>query len=325
MSAPLDEADLLERAADWVLLLRSGKATTEDAEQLQLWRRRSDLHEQAFVQAVRLYRDLGAMGAELENRNVRPFVARVSAAKQMVSRRSLIGGALAASVAGYMIVKPPLEMWPSLAELSADYRTAKGEQLDVKLASNVALKLNTQTSIAVRGNDVNPRIELISGEAAITTRRDSFEPLVMIAADGQITSSAADFNLRCIDGVVLATCNEGSVTISHGGRSVRLGRGEQVSYSASDPLGRPVSIVDAGSSSAWREKLLIFRDQPLSAVVAEVNRYRPGKIVVTNAQLGQRLVNGTFHTDKLDDFVAQVRQLFAANVRALPGGIVLLS
>ncbi len=85
MSVPLDEADLLERAADWVLLLRSGKATTEDAEQLQRWRRQSDLHEQAFVHAARLYRDLGAMGAELENRNVRPFVARVSAAKQMVT------------------------------------------------------------------------------------------------------------------------------------------------------------------------------------------------------------------------------------------------
>ncbi|UZE50933.1 hypothetical protein ONR75_10085 [Rhodopseudomonas sp. P2A-2r] len=70
---------------------------------------------------------------------------------------------------------------------------------------------------------------------------------------------------------------------------------------------------------------MIFRDKPLGAVVNEVNRYRPGKIVVMNSELGRRLVNGTFQTDKLDDFVAQVRQLFGADVRSLPGGIVLLS
>lgn len=320
MTEARDDNGLLDRAIDWVALLRSGRATTDDADQLQRWRALSPAHEAAFRQAARLYRDLGAMGAELERRKVRQFVPRA-----VVTRRALIGGALAASVAGYMVVRPPLEMWPSLAEMSADYRTAKGEQLDVALADNVSLKLNTQTSVAVRGSGVSPRIELISGEAAITSQRASAEPLVVIAADGQISSSAGEVNIRCIDGVVLATCIQGSVTVTRAGRSVELKGGQQVSYSASEPLGAPAFIVDPAILSAWREKLLIFKDKPLATVVAEINRYRPGKIVVTNSDLGQRLVNGTFHTDKLDDFVAQVRQLYAVKVRALPGGVVLLS
>lgn len=320
MTEPGDDSGLLNQAIDWVALLRSGRATTDDAEQLQRWRAQDPAHEAAFRQAARLYRDLGAMGAELERRKVRRFVPR-----HVVTRRALIGGALAASVAGYMVVKPPLEMWPSLAEMSADYRTAKGEQLDVALADNVSLKLNTQTSVAVRGSGPNPRIELISGEAAITSQRPAVEPLVVIAANGQIAASAGEVNIRCIDGVVLATCIQGSITVTHGGRSVELTGGQQIAYSASEALGAPAPILDPSILSAWREKLLIFKDKPLATVVSEINRYRPGKIVVTNSDLGQRLVNGTFHTDKLDDFVAQVRQLYAVKVRALPGGVVLLS
>ncbi len=331
MTEPINDPGLLDtalhdRAMDWVLLLRSGQATTDDAEALQRWRHQSDLHEQAFVQAVRVFRDLGALGAQLERRNERPFVTLVSTgARRMASRRGFIGGAIAASVAGYMLVDPPLGMWPSLVELSADYRTAKGEQRDVLLAENVSAKLNTQTSLSVRSEGNTARVELITGEAAVTAKRQASDPLILVAGNGQISSTSAEFNVRCIDGAVQAICMDGAMTISQHGRSVQLLRGQQASYSSTEAVGAPSSVPDAVRATAWREKLLIFRDQPLAGVVSEVNRYRPGKIVVTNSDLGRRLVNGTFHTDKLDDFVAQVRQLFGADVRSLPGGIVLLS
>ena len=323
VAEPLNDNDLLDQAVDWVVLLRSGRAMTDDADRLQRWRAQSPAHENAFRQAARLYRDLGAMGAELERRKVHTLAVR-SPVRQLINRRSLIGGAIAASAVGYLAVKPPMEMWPSLAEMSADYRTGKGEQLDVALADNISLKLNTQTSIAVRGSGVNSSVELINGEAAITAKRAQTEPLVVIAANGRISSAMGELNIRCIDGNVLATCIAGAGTVSQGDRSVELSAGQQIAYSATDPLGRPVALTNADSLSAWRERLLIFKDTPLSAVVSEVNRYRPGKIVVTDSELGRRLVNGTFHTDKLDDFVAQVRQLYAVKVRALPGGIVLL-
>jgi transmembrane sensor len=83
--------------------------------------------------------------------------------------------------------------------------------------------------------------------------------------------------------------------------------------------------VDATQVASWRVGLLIFRDRPLADVVDEVNRYRAGKIVITNPELGRRLVNGTFQLDRLAHFVTQVAQLFGARVISLPGGVVLLS
>jgi transmembrane sensor len=321
----IDDAALRDKAMDWVLLLRSGRATTDDAETLQAWCRRSTHHEAAFLQAKKTFRDLGVVGEQLERRNRQTHAERLTqGARGMVSRRGMLGGALAASIAGYAVVHPPLGIWPSLEELSAGYRTAKGEQRDVAVSDDVSVKLNTQTSLSVLSAGNSPRIELISGEAAVTSTR-SAEPLVLIAGNGQLSAIKAEFNVRCIDGAVLATCIEGSVSVAQGGRSVQLGRGQQVSYSAAEPMGALASPADPARAAAWREKLLVFRDQPLADVVSEVNRYRPGKIVVTNTALGKRLVNGTFHTDQLDDFVAQVRQLFSADVRSLPGGIVLLS
>jgi transmembrane sensor len=64
---------------------------------------------------------------------------------------------------------------------------------------------------------------------------------------------------------------------------------------------------------------------PLVDVIEEVNRYRPGRIVVTNSELGRRVVNGTFRRDQLETFIAQVQRLFGAKVTTLPAGLLLLS
>jgi transmembrane sensor len=77
--------------------------------------------------------------------------------------------------------------------------------------------------------------------------------------------------------------------------------------------------------SAWQSGQLIFHDRPLASVVDEINRYRPGQIIIANTELKRHLVNGTFQLEKLDNFVGQVEQLFGARVTRLPGGVVIMS
>ena len=60
--------------------------------------------------------------------------------------------------------------------------------------------------------------------------------------------------------------------------------------------------------TAWQQGLLIFRDVPLARVIDEVNRYRPGRIIVVDPRLGRREVVADFRLDRLDavvEFVAQ--------------------
>jgi transmembrane sensor len=325
---PTDLEPLLREALAWVIRLHSGAATSDDADALEQWRRRSPDHETAFRDAVKLWSTFGAATRRLVAEKDGDFnqASGFPAARRIVvGRRSLIGGALAASVvAGYFVVRPPLGLWPSLEELSADYRTTKGEQRDIALSDNVSLKLNTQTSIAVRSTESEPHIEIISGEAAIVSKRAGTNPLVVDAAAGRITALRAAFDVRCLDGAVSVSCLDGAVDVELKGRSLRIAKEQQVSYSAAEGLGTPASV-DPTQAIAWQNGLLIVRDWPLSRVVDEINRYRPGKIVVMDSQLGRRMVTGTFHLDHLDDFIGQARGLFGATVRSLPGGVVLLT
>ena len=79
-----------------------------------------------------------------------------------------------------------------------------------------------------------------------------------------------------------------------------------------------------GTTRRRRCLSLVFRSTPLADAVAEINRYRSGRIFVTNAALGRRLFNARFPIANVDGVVAQIQQVFGASVTTLPGGIVLL-
>ena len=323
MTEPSDTSTpdpLFDEALDWVIRLKTAAPTRAEVEASQRWRAQSPTHEAAFSRAVRLFRNAAVAVRELADEQRNADVA--APAPRSFARRALLGGAIAATAA-YAMARPPFGLWPSIEELSADYRTAKGEHRSVTVAPNVVLELNTQTSVALRSEADQTRIELISGEALVTARVASSQPLVVLAAGGRMTALQADFNARCLDGLVSVTCLDGTVTVEQDGQAVQLHDTEQVTYSGA---GIQASVpVDAAQVASWRVGLLIFRDRPLADVVDEVNRYRAGKIVITNPELGRRLVNGTFQLDRLAHFVSQVEQLFGARVTSLPGGVVLLS
>ncbi|WP_315728454.1 MULTISPECIES: FecR family protein [unclassified Bradyrhizobium] len=320
---------LLDEALDWVIRLKTGAPLRSDLDALRHWREQSAAHDEAFKTAARLFRQAGVAARELahEQEDQRATRApRGASSPQLpsrsVTRRLVLSGSIAAAAA-YMVVHPPFGLWPSISEFSADYRTTKGEHRKVMLTPDIALELSTQTSVALRPAPDQLRIELIAGEASVTARLASQKPVELVAAGGRVSASQADFNARCLDGVVAVTCLDGSVAVAQDGRVVQLRASEQVSYSAAGL--QAVIPVDTAQVSAWRTGLLIFRDRPLASVVEEVNRYRSGKIIITNDDLKRRLVNGTFQLDRLDNFVAQVEQLFGARAVSLPAGVVLLS
>jgi transmembrane sensor len=326
VSVPRDISEpdaLVDEALDWVVRLKTGAPTRADVEALQRWRERSPAHEAAFKKAARLFRQAGVAAQEMADAPITIAAASRRLPSRVLTRRALLGGAIAASAAAYMVARPPMGLWPSLEELSADYRTGKGEQRKVAVMPDVSLELNTQTSVALRSVENETRVELISGEASVAAALSSAKPFVMLASNGRIAATKAAFNARCLDGVVSVTCLAGAVDVVQGGKTLRLQETEQVSYS-SGGIEAPAPA-DLGQVTAWQAGLLIFRDKPLANVVEEVNRYRSGKIIITSADLRLRVVNGTFQINKLGDFIAQVQQLFGAQVRSLPGGVVLLS
>jgi transmembrane sensor len=325
MTEPDDQQqDVLKREAlAWLSRVSLGEATREDLAELRRWRDTSPAHAEALARAGQLWRELETPVAALARTGAMSASTGRSTAFRPGRRAFLAGGAaMAAAAAGVMIVRPPLDLWPALAELAADHRTGVGEQQHLNLADAVSVDLNTRTSISMRPADQGAGIELISGETSIAIDRAAAQPFTVVAADGRMTASRATFNVRRLGPTVDLTCIDGEVSVECGGRALRLGTGQQVAYDAAG-LGK-VTGADTSVVTAWREGMLVFRNTPLVDVIEEVNRYRSGRIVLMDAKLGQRLVTARFEIKRLDTVMGQIGNVFKVPVKSFPGGLVLV-
>ena len=311
--------DLQREALGWLSRISLGGVTRDELAALRRWRDTSPAHAAALARAGLLWRQLEMPVAALAREE-----AGAGRGFQRPSRRLILagGGAAAAAVAGILAVRPPYDLWPSAAELAADYRTGTGEQRHLAVVEAVSVDLNTRTSIAVNGSGREPGIELIAGETAIAVGHAVARPFIVTAAEGRITARLATFNVRRLGEEVDLACIDGEVAVECAGRAVVVRSAQRVAYGARG-LG-PVVSVDTAVVTAWREGMLVFRSIPLAAVIAEVNRYRPGRIVLMDGGLGQRLVTARFEIKRLDTVMEQIGAVFKVRVRTLPGGLVLV-
>jgi transmembrane sensor len=319
-----DEASQLKQdARRWVTHLASGEATTADAEALRLWRRRSSAHDAAYADAVRIWRTLGDGGrAFVETHGAPVWSGRSSSA---TTRRALLvgGGAMVASVATLAIVKPPLALWPSWDELRSDYRTATGEQRQLNVA-DIMVRLNTQTSITVsRDAEERSSVRLISGQASFAMPPQSQRSLIVLAGSGRIEADHAHFDVRCQSDTIAVACIDGTLKVTVGAGAETVHQGQQLVYD--DGGVRAVPAGDLQEATSWQDGYIVFRRTTLSDAVVEINRYRPGRVMVLNAALGRKTVSGRFRTQDMNEVLGWIERATGANSRTLPGGIVLLS
>lgn len=305
-------------AYDWAVRFASGEAGRADIDALKQWAARDPANAAAFDRASAAWHTVGLAAPEGNAGSVRSAAARAG----VTSRRLFIGGALAASAAAVVVARP-LDLWPSFAELAADYRTAIGERRQIKVFDDVAIDMNTRTSIAMLSAQPGAeRIELVSGEALVSRPAMTHAPLTVVAASGRVIAQDARFNVRRDAETVCVTCLDGDAVIEHAAGRQSLAAGQQITYSERG-FGA-ASAADTAAVTAWQGGLLIFRAMPVAEVVAEVNRYRPGKVILTNAALGRERFSARFRIEKVDQVVYQIEQVFHARATALPGGIVLL-
>ncbi|MGK5045886.1 FecR family protein [Janthinobacterium sp. GB4P2] len=315
---PLDHPDgdaaIGQQAAAWWARLRSNDFTQTDADALRAWCARSPEHARAWRELQQLWQ---ALAPALTCAAAAPQRANVLAFPARPGRRAFLGGALAAGVA-VLALRPPLGAWPSLQELSADYRTGTGEQRQVALSQQMTVQMNTQTRINVRAHE---SIELLGGEAEILAS-GARQPVTVLAGAGRLLAQSARFNVRHTDDAVCVTCLAGAVDVLWQQRRQTLDAGQQLVY---DERGAQAATVAPEEASAWRTGALSFVGKPLAQVVDEINRYRPGRVLLRNPELGRRLVRMRFSIGQTDGALAMIRDLYGAQMTSLPGGIVLLS
>ncbi|MBB5045895.1 transmembrane sensor [Rhodopseudomonas rhenobacensis] len=333
MSKAHSDLDQVQReAVTWVRKLISKDMAPEDAAALKLWCARSPQHEAAFVETKHVWSKVGAAGRATFEPD-EDFLSDLDAfgqRRRTMSRRMVLSGGatVLAGASVYGVLNPPFGLWPSLSELNADYRTSTGEQRNVTFAGDVAIGLNTQTSLAVRPAEVGvDRIELIAGEASFATSARAARSLVVLAANGRTIAESGRFDVRYTasgeHSPVSVTCFEGVVQIERGAEVAELRAGQRVRYDLAGLT--QIAAIDPHLASEWQRGIVEFRDTPIVEAIEEINRYRPGRIILMNAALSQKQLSGRFRIDQMNQVLLQLERAFSAKLQRLPGGIVILS
>ncbi|MFY1893937.1 FecR family protein [Achromobacter xylosoxidans] len=323
-SQPADrrQADIEREARAWIRLIASGQATLREADALRQWCSASERHAQAFAAQRQLWSLMAPAGLALQRQRARQ-PARGPA--QGWGRRAFLGTALAGTAAAAVaaVVAPPLRLWPAWGEWLADYRTDTGDRRQFGLGERVQVDMNTQTSIALRSEQPGAlRVELIAGEAAFDGQSSS-AALTVVAGRGSAEARGARFELRNLEGTVCVTCLSGSVRVALGNGATVLGPNQRLFYDRRG-LGA-VQQIDPAETSAWRQGSLVFRNTPLAEVVAEINRYRRGRVVLLDGARGASALSGRFEIRDTDKVLVQIEKAFGLSATHLPGNVVVLA
>ena len=60
------------------------------------------------------------------------------------------------------------------------------------------------------------------------------------------------------------------------------------------------SAIDVDRALAWREGVLDVKNAPLAEVVAALDRYRPGRIILVNETVAAKRFDGVLSLDEVD-------------------------
>jgi len=281
-----------EQADYWLALLYSPLFDRNQQSAFQQWLAESPANHSALQKSQAFWQKMGTLNAEqvalLEQRltKVSEPVYRVKP-MQCPARVWLIPVMICLIV----LVLPGVQFWQGCF---ADYRTATGEQRLIRLSDGSSVLLNTESALSVDFSQHRRSVILHGGEAHFKVAKDAARPFEVETTNGQVRALGTAFDVRQQNEKMTVTVLEHAVHVVFRNSETieRLQEGERVSFSGRRP--GAVETVNLKQAAAWQQHRLVFKDQPLQQVVAELARYRAGKIVIVDSTLAKYQVTGVF-------------------------------
>jgi transmembrane sensor len=216
-----------------------------------------------------------------------------------------------------------------LSSQPTTYVTTVGERRVITLPDGSRLSLDSATEVKARYTSRTRLLTLERGRSRFDVVQDATRPFIVEAQSERVLAVGTAFNVERLAGKVIVTLIEGKVTVtptpsSRGGASTRaavaLQAGEQLVVAARSPP--VVSPANLRAATAWEDGRLEFVDEPMSEVVARVNRYATNPIVLDPGVADLR-ISGVFKAGDVSGFVDAVTTYFPVGAAAEQGQVKL--
>jgi transmembrane sensor len=193
------------------------------------------------------------------------------------------------------------------------YTTNVGEFRRVLLEDGSTIQLNTDTEVRVRYSSRYRHVDLTHGEALFQVAKNKEKPFDVEAGNTTVRAVGTAFSVRLheaganerVDVVV----SEGRIAINppsaqtYAAGSVAAVRNGRVAATK-------VDMEDITSKLAWTTGRLMFQGEKLSDVVSEINRYNVRKLQITDPDIAELRIGGTFQATDPDGFARALSATF---------------
>jgi transmembrane sensor len=292
-------------AADW--LARVDRSLTSEEEQLfQQWKEVDIEHRIIFLQLQATLQRVDTLSALRQPPATTP---------RLMHRLPL----KIAAIAAVLVVCVGLGLtWRAQDVPSQRFETAIGAQRSLNLSDGTHVELNTDTVIHASITREARTVTLDRGQAYFEVVHDDDHPFVVIAGNHRITDLGTKFSVRRDGDRVDVVVTEGEVRVELIGddqvsapvvalrNMVVIARLNEILVA----LKRPQEVENA---MLWRSGMLSFNQEPLAAVVEDINRYNVRKIEVAGPARDIR-IGGSFRSDNIEGFAQLLRDGFGLKI-----------
>ncbi len=318
MSEPhTDQNQLLDEAIDLVIRLQNDPDNTVSGDMIRAWRARSPLHEKIWLRIDKAH---GASGAILSHQRREERRKNIG-----LSRRQFMIGGPALLAAGGLSYSFGKEL---LLRAQADYITAKGEMAQITLPDGSLVTLGPDSALQLAYGSDRRDIKLLRGMGFFEVVPDKSKPLSVLSDTVRVTALGTAFDVSNDAGVIAVSVDHGVVEMQSSNAVLatgkRLEQGQWISFDPStqtlDQDAREVEQI-----AAWRDKLIIAERETVSALVARIGRWMPGRIIMASPSTGAQRVSGVYDlTDPLRALEAVVHPT-GAQVRQLSSLVTIIT
>ena len=311
-----DEDGRRAAAADWVVRLQADDLTQAQAVAFDAWLSASETNARAYDAALGVMQEVEASARRIAYDLRRLPQARPGFAGRGNARRGwIVAGGMAAAATIAVAVLPVSLLGPP----PQTFTTAKGEQRTVTLADGTVVNLNAGTRMTVTLARHERRVSMPQGEAVFDVATDHSRPFLIAAGDRTVRVVGTRFDVRRRGDQLSVTVDRGLVEVRPNadapGRAFRLRPGQKLDH-LQGQAGATVRAVEPSEVYAWRTGRLIYRDQPLGDVVADLNQQYSRQIRLDDPALASTRFSGVLILDNQDAVIRRLALL--APLRALP-------
>ncbi|MEM6808120.1 MAG: FecR domain-containing protein [Pseudomonadota bacterium] len=331
---------LSQAAHEWHLRLSDPEVSKETRDAFDAWLQQAPHHAAAFALADNTIEAISnmnpdALDAELHRPLIRERLGAwwVSTGSHTSARRWL-AGAMVTGCAVLAVVfsvswlrgSPDTEITVTVSDFTAPV----GATERFALMDGSTVLLGADSVLEVRMGPEIREADLVRGAALFDVLPDAHRPFVVRSTDLVVRVVGTRFDVRSNGGITRVAVADGTVGVrladgaADGGASLRVTAGQQVS--ATNAVLAKITEVDPASVGAWQSGRLVYRQAPLSELIADANRYFEGSITIDDptGSLQLQTVSATFDGANIQRMLDMLPRILPVTVHTVaPEQIVL--